>query len=140
MNIDPSDTIADIGAGPGDHVFKMAAIANKGNIYVVDIQEKMLAAIQNKKDKNEQQNITTVKGSEKSINLTKNSVDKILMIDVYHEFNFPIEMLASMKKSLRADGKIYLIEYRGVDEEVPIKKLHKMTEAQVVKEMTAAGV
>ncbi|QCX02318.1 class I SAM-dependent methyltransferase [Aggregatimonas sangjinii] len=140
MNISSYDTIADVGAGSGYHVFKMAALADKGLIYAVDIQEEMLAAIQQKMNETELQNIKTVKGTEKSVALPENSVDKILMVDVYHEFNFPVEMIASMKKALRADGKIYLVEYRGEDAEVPIKKLHKMTESQAVKEMEAAGM
>lgn len=140
MNIGRYDTIADVGAGSGYHVFKMAKIADKGLIYAVDIQDEMLMAIQTKKEQSDHQNIATVKGVEKNINLPENSVDKVLMVDVYHEFNFPIEIIASMKKALRADGKIYLIEYRGEDDEVPIKKLHKMTESQAVKEMQAAGM
>ena len=140
MNIRANDTIADIGAGSGFHVFKMASIAEKGMVYAVDIQEEMLAAIQKKKEQDGPQNILTIKGSEKSVNLPENSVNKILMVDVYHEFNFPMEMIASMKTALRAQGKIYLIEYRGEDDEVPIKKAHKMTEAQAVSEMAAAGM
>ena len=83
--------------------------------------------------------MTAVKGSEKSVNLSENSVDKVLMVDVYHEFSYPIEMIASIKKALRANGKIYLIEYRGEDANVPIKKVHKMTQKQAVKELEAAG-
>lgn len=61
------------------------------------------------------------------------------MVDVYHEFSFPIEMLVSMKKALKKDGKIYLIEYRGEDDNVPMKRLHKMTEKQAIKEFEASG-
>ncbi|AGC78236.1 methyltransferase family protein [Nonlabens dokdonensis] len=84
-------------------------------------------------------NVATIKGSEKTVNLPENSVDKILMVDVYHEFSFPVEMIASIKKALKADGKIYLIEYRAEDSSVPIKEVHKMSEKQAVKEMKAAG-
>lgn len=139
MNIQPSDTIADIGAGSGYHVFKMAKIASEGHVYAVDIQDEMLKAIQTKKESSSARNITTVKGGEESVNLAPNSVDKVLMVDVYHEFNFPIEMIASAHKALRADGKLYLIEYRGEDDSVPIKKLHKMTEKQAIKEMKVVG-
>lgn len=139
MEIRPTDTIADIGAGSGYHVFKMAAKANGGHIYAVDIQEEMLAAIRKKKENIGLINISTVKGSPKSVNLPENAIDKVLMVDVYHEFSFPAEMLASIKKSLRPDGKVYLIEYRGEDTNVPIKEIHKMTEKQSVKEMKAAG-
>lgn len=140
MDLKANDTIADIGAGSGYHVFKMAAMATKGYIYAVDIQDEMLAAITKKKEVSKVQNISTIKGSEKSVNLAENSVDKILMVDVYHELEYPIEIMASLKKALRPEGKFFLIEYRGEDDTVPIKELHKMTEAQAVQEMAAAGL
>jgi precorrin-6B methylase 2 len=139
MDIKTTDTIADIGAGSGYHVFKMAAMANEGHIYAVDIQDEMLTAIQQKKEETGITHIAAIKGGNKSVNLRDNSVDKILMVDVYHEFDFPKEMIAAMKRALRSDGKIYLVEYRGEDSNVPIKKLHKMTENQAVKEFKAAG-
>lgn len=139
MAISVDDTIADIGAGSGYHVYKMAPLAQNGLVYAVDIQDEMLAALRKKKENSEIENIAVVKGSEKSIGLPKNSVDKILMVDVYHEFSYPIAMVASIKKALRPDGKLFLIEYRGEDPNVPIKRLHKMTESQAVKEMEAAG-
>ncbi len=139
MVIKPDDTIADIGAGSGYHVFKMASMANNGLVYAVDIQDEMLAAINYRIETSKVNNVAAVKGSQKSANLPENSVDKVLMVDVYHEFSYPIEMLASIKKALRANGKIYLIEYRGEDANVPIKKVHKMTQEQAVKEMEAAG-
>ena len=112
MVIQAGDTIADIGAGSGYHVFKMATIAEEGQIYAVDIQDEMLSAIQHKKHKTAISNISTIKGSAKSVNLPENSVDKVLMVDVYHEFDHPAEMIASIKSALRSNGKIYLIEYR----------------------------
>ncbi len=139
MEIEPTDTIADIGAGSGFHVFKMATMATEGEIYAVDIQDEMLKAIQQKKEENDVNNITTIKGSAKSVNLPENAIDKILLVDVYHEFDYPSEMLATIKKALRPEGKVFLIEYRGEDADVPIKRLHKMTEAQAVKEFKAAG-
>ncbi len=139
MDIGAGDTIADIGAGSGYHVFKMAPQARAGLVYAVDIQDEMLAALKQKKENGHSKNIAIVKGSEESVNLPENSVDKVLMVDVYHEFDYPVEMMASVKKALRPKGKLFLIEYRGEDQSVPIKKLHKMTEAQAVKEMKAAG-
>jgi predicted methyltransferase len=139
MGIKPTDTIADIGAGSGYHVFRMAPLANNGLIYAVDIQVEMLMEIENTKQFNKINNVETILGSETSIQLPIRSVDKILMVDVYHEFNFPIEMIASIKNALKPEGQLFLIEYRGEDPKVPIKKIHKMTENQAVKEMEAAG-
>lgn len=139
MNIQKNEVIADIGAGSGYHVFKMAPLANNGKVYAVDIQQEMLDAVKRKKKISKILNVETVLGNEQSINLAQNSVDKILMVDVYHEFSFPVEMLQSIKKALKSDGKLFLIEYRGEDVSVPIKKLHKMTEKQAVKELQFTG-
>lgn len=139
LKIQPGDTIADIGAGSGYHVFKMAPLAKEGLIYAVDIQEEMLQAIRKQKKDSDLKNIELIKGSEKGVNLPENSVNKILMVDVYHEFSYPVEMLESMYDALKKNGKIYLIEYRGEDDSIPIKKLHKMTEAQAIKEFEANG-
>jgi ubiquinone/menaquinone biosynthesis C-methylase UbiE len=139
MRISPNDTIADIGAGSGYHVFKMAPLAKNGLVYAVDIQSEMLEAIQLKKKSNNVSNVKTVLGSEKNINLPKNSLDKILLVDVYHEFNYPIEMIESIKNALKPNGLLFLIEYRGEESTVPIKKIHKMTEKQSVAEMRVAG-
>jgi len=139
MNLQSTDVVADIGAGSGYHVFKIAPQVNKGKVYAVDIQQEMLKAMKDKKEDLGQNNVELIKGTEQSTQLPKNAVDKVLMVDVYHEFEFPVEMIASIKKGLKPNGKIYLIEYRAEDPEVPIKRLHKMSEAQAVKEMKAAG-
>jgi ubiquinone/menaquinone biosynthesis C-methylase UbiE len=137
--ISSNDIIADIGAGSGYHVFKMAILAKEGQVFAVDIQKEMLAAIATNPAYKTNKNIKTVLGGEKSVNLPENSVDKVLMVDVYHEFNYPYEMIMSIKNALKKDGEIYLIEYRGEDASIPIKKVHKMTETQAIKEMKAAG-
>ncbi len=139
MNILATDNIADIGAGSGYHVFKMAKITTKGTIYAVDIQNEMLAALKEKKVNGKFKNVILVKGSEKSVNLAPDSVDKVLIVDVYHEMSFPYETMLSIKNAMRNNGKLFLIEYRGEDAKVPIKKLHKMTEKQAVKELKGLG-
>lgn len=139
MKIKTNETIADIGAGSGFHVFKMAPLAKNGLVYAVDIQPEMLEAIELKKRSKKVSNVETVLGSEKSINLPKNSLDKILLVDVYHEFSYPAEMVESIKSALKPNGQLFLIEYRGEDSSVPIKKIHKMTEKQSIAEMEVAG-
>lgn len=139
LDLQPNDILADIGAGSGYHVFRIAPQLKEGKVFAVDIQEEMLEVIREKKDETGLENVVAIKGSEKSVNLKENSVDKILMVDVYHEFAFPREMMASMKKCLKDDGRIFLVEYRKEDKWVPIKKVHKMTEEQAVKEMEAVG-
>ena len=139
MKIKSDDVIADIGAGSGYHAFRMAPLAKNGLVYAVDVQTEMLMAIEKNKEISKIKNIETILGTEKSVHLPKNSIDKILMVDVYHEFSFPVEMIASMKNALKSNGQLLLIEYRSEDPLVPIKWIHKMTEKQALKEMEAAG-
>ena len=89
MDIHINDNIADIGAGSGYHVFKMAPLAKNGKIYAVDIQPEMLQAITTNPLYKKYNNITTILGSEKNVNLPADSIDKILMVDVYYEFSYP---------------------------------------------------
>ena len=140
MDIQASDNIADIGAGSGYHVFQMAPKASKGLVYAVDIQIEMLEAIEKRKEADGISNVSLIEGTTQSVNLPSNTIDKVLMVDVYHEFDYPREMLQSIKDALVENGKIYLIEYRGEDPNVPIKELHKMTEKQAVEEMKAIGM
>ena len=100
----------------------------------------MLEAIELKKRSKRVSNVETVLGSEKSINLPKNSIDKILLVDVYHEFSYPAEMVESIKSALKPNGQLFLIEYRGEDSSVPIKKIHKMTVKQSIAEMEVSWV
>ena len=139
MRIKSDDIIADIGAGSGYHAFRIAPLAKNGLVYAVDIQTEMLMTIEKNKEFSKIKNIETILGTEKSVQLPKNSVDKILMVDVYHEFSFPVEMITSMKNALKPNGQLFLIEYRGEDPLVPIKTIHKMTEQQALKEMESAG-
>jgi len=139
MKVKSVDHIADIGAGSGYHAFKLASLVKNGLIYAVDIQSEMLNEIELKKKSNKISNIKTILGSEKGIDLPKHSLDKVLLVDVYHEFSYPFEMIKSIKDALKPNGLLFLIEYRGEDSSVPIKKIHKMTEKQSVLEMKAAG-
>lgn len=139
MELQANEIIADIGAGSGYHAFRIAPLVEKGLVYAVDIQAEMLSAIQNTKESKNITNVETILGSEKSVNLTQHSIDKVLMVDVYHEFKFPVEMIASIKNAMKPNGQLFLIEYRAEDLSVPIKKIHKMSEKQAVLEMKAAG-
>ena len=111
----------------------------KGKVYAVDIQKEALNYIKNKAEKQKVDNVIPVLGTEKSPNLPENTLDLVIMVDVYHELAFPKEMLLNIKKSLNPTGKLLLIEYRGEDPKVAIKPLHKMTVEQVKKELEANG-
>jgi len=139
IEIPPTGVIADIGAGTGYYTFKLAPKVPKGKVYAVEIQDEMIAILNERKQKLNNTNVEVVKGSVISPNLPENSVDLAIMVDVYHELEYPVEMLASIKKSLKKDGQLLLIEYKGEDPAVAIRPLHKTTVAQLNKELGANG-
>lgn len=131
--------IADIGAGTGYYTFKLAPKVPKGKVFAVEIQDEMIEIIKERVKKMNISNVEVIKGGFTSPNLPENSVDLAIMVDVYHEIEFPVEMLRAIRKSLKRDGKILLIEYKGEDPKVAIRPLHKTTVTQLSKEMGANG-
>ena len=140
LDLAPTDVIADIGAGSGYFAFRMAPLVSKGKVVAEDIQPEMLAMIKEKLKQQPYDNIETVLGTDQDPNLAAESIDKVLMVDVYHEFFYPWEMMTQLVNALRPGGRVYLVEYRMEDPEVPIKRLHKMTAKQARKEMKAVGL
>lgn len=131
--------IADIGAGTGYYSFRLAAKVPMGKVYAVDIQDEMIAMLQQKKRLLKDSIVEIIKSDSISPNLPANSTDLAVMTDVYHELAYPAEMLQAIHKALKSDGKLLLIEYRGEDPAVPIKPLHKTTVKQLNKELEANG-
>lgn len=136
LKLKPGMVVADIGAGSGYFSFRMAPrVGTKGKILAVDIQPEMLAIINERSRINRVKNVETVLGKTDDTCLKPESVDLILLVDVYHEFDKPFEMTTSMVKSLKKGGRLVLVEYRKEDRRVPIKEVHKMSQAQLRKEM-----
>lgn len=134
----PGEIVADIGAGSGYFSWRIAQkIGAEGKIYAVEIQQEMLDILMaNMKTRGVAPRVQPVLGTVQDPKLPAASVDTILLVDVYHEFDFPYEMTRAMVAALKPGGRLVLVEYRGEDPEVPIKPLHKMTVAQVRKEMS----
>ena len=141
LKLEAGYTVADIGAGSGYHSFRMAAEADQGKIYAVDIQDEMLREISARAAARDVHNVFPVKGTATGFELPPGAppADRVLMVDVYHEFSHPKEMMESVKDIMHPEGLLYLVEYRLESKWVPIKKVHKMSEEQAVKEMEAAG-
>lgn len=140
LGVRPGMTVCDMGCGNGFYSLKMAKMVGvEGRVLAVDIQAEMLTYLRNRFEAEAVENITPILGSLHDPRLPPNSVDVVLLVDVYHEFSHPELMLNAMRQALRPGGVVVLVEYREEDPKVPIKPLHKMSKQQIMKEMTANG-
>jgi len=140
LNLKPTDVVADVGAGTGYMSFRMTPLLPEGKVLAVDIQPEMVEILNYFKAEKQADNLDTILSSETSANLLPHSVDLVLMVDAYHEFTFPQEMMTSIAKALKPGGRVVLAEYRAENPLVLIKPLHKMTQKQVRKEMQNVGL
>lgn len=140
LPVEPDFVVADIGAGTGYFSFPIADRLKEGRVLAVDIQPEMLALIERQKRLRNVDNVYPILGDEKDPGLPRSGVDLIFIVDAYHEFSYPREMGEAMARALVPGGLLVLIEYRAEDPSVPIKRLHKMSQAQAKKEMRAIGL
>jgi ubiquinone/menaquinone biosynthesis C-methylase UbiE len=138
LDLKPGMVVADIGAGTGYHAGRMAQLVGpKGKAYAVDIQPEMLALLDKSMKRQGIFNVQPVLGKEADPNLPANTFDLIIMVDVYHELEFPAQMMTKMVEALKPNGRLVFVEFKAEDTRVPIKTLHKMSEAQIKKEAEA---
>jgi SAM-dependent methyltransferase len=140
LDLAPTDTVADIGAGTGYFSFRMAAQLSEGAVYAVDVQPEMINILDFLIDENQAQNVQPVLGDATDPHLPSSSIDLALMVDAYHEFAYPREMMTHVVEALKPGGRVALLEYRKENPLIPIKGLHKMTERQARREMEAVGL
>jgi len=135
LDLTPGMTVADIGAGTGYYSWRIAQrVGMGGTVYAVDIQPEMIKLLEQQMSRRAAVNVKAVLGTLTDPRLPPAGVDLALMVDVYHEFEYPYEMLTAIVRALKPGGRLVFVEFRGGDAAVPIKPLHTMTEAQVRKE------
>jgi len=139
LDLRPTDVVADIGAGTGYFAFRIAPHVPEGRVLAVDIQPEMLAIIERRAEEEGVPNVAPIWGAEDTPRLQAGAVDVSLIVDSYHEFYYPREMAEAIFEATRPGGRIVLVEYRAEDASVPIRPLHKMSEAQARRELEAAG-
>ena len=139
LDLRPTDVVADIGAGTGYFTFRIAPLVPQGRVLAVDIQPEMLEIIDRRAEAEGARNVVTVRGTETDPRLPRRGVDVTLISDAYHEFSNPREMAEAIYEATRPGGRLVVIEYRAEDPAVPIRPIHKMSEAQARRELEAAG-
>lgn len=140
LQLRPGMDVCDMGAGNGYHAMPMAqSVAPGGRVFAVDVQPEMIDLLKGRLAGQHIENVVPVVGLYHDPKLPEKSCDLILLVDVYHEFSHPVHMLAAMKKALKPGGALVLVEFRSEDDSVPIKPEHKMSKAQINKELAANG-
>jgi SAM-dependent methyltransferase len=140
IGIRPGMAVADVGAGSGYFTVRLAKrVGTSGTVYAVDIQPEMLAILRRRVNSEKLTNVEPILGTESNPRLSPNSLDLILLVDVYHEFSQPQKMLRRMKEALKNDGRLVLLEYRKEDPHIPIRSEHKMSVEEARLELEAEG-
>ncbi len=140
IGIRPGDVVADVGAGSGYFTMRIAKrLTAGGRVIATDLQKEMLAMIEKKTEKSRVNNVETRLASETDSALPQGAVDVVLMVDVYHELPRPDLALTQVKAALRPAGRLVLVEYRAEDPRVPVKPEHKMSLAQITRELEASS-
>jgi predicted methyltransferase len=140
IGIAPGSIIADIGAGVGYFTEKLARrVGPAGKVYANDIQPAMLEQLRKNMAAAHVANFETALGAADDPRLPKDTMDLALLVDVYHEFSKPREMLRHIRESLKPGGRLVLLEYRKEDPKVPIRPEHKMSVAGVRAEIEPEG-
>ncbi len=140
LPVEPDDVVADLGAGTGYFSLPIAGRVPAGRVLAVDIQQEMLDIVARRAKSAGLANVQPVLATETDPGLPPGGVDLVLMVDAYHEFSHPREVMTGVMRGLKPGGRVVLIEYRAEDPAVPILELHKMSEAQARKEMAAVGL
>ncbi len=139
LPLSDNSIVADIGAGSGFYTSKIAKLIPNGKIYAVEIQDDAITYLKKIATNDRLSNMEVIKGTEQSPNLPANSIDLAFMVDVYHELQYPAAYLTALKKALKPNGQLLLLEYKAEDPKVAIKPEHKMSVKQAKKELLANG-
>jgi SAM-dependent methyltransferase len=140
LNLKPGQTVVDFGCGNGFYTLKMAKlVAPGGKVLAVDIQPEMLDLCRQRARDEKIDNVEEILCTATDPKLPAGKCDLILVVDVYHECSNPPDVLAGLRKALAPHGRVALVEFRAEDPKVPIRPLHKMSKAQIMKEWPANG-
>ena len=140
LDIPKGAVVADVGAGVGYHVWRLSEIVGPtGKVIAEDIQEGMIQLLRKNIESRKLRNVEIILGTPTDPKLPSNSVDLVLMVDVYHEFSEPVTMMKHIRNSLKPGGRVALVEFRKEDPNVPIQPLHKMSLQEVRSELEPMG-
>ncbi len=140
LGIKEGDVVADIGAGVGFFSLRAAErVGRTGKVLAVDVQPEMIAGLEMMIERFGHENIVPILGNVDDPKLPADSVDHVLIVISYHEFSHPVEMMRHLRNAMRRDGQMLIVEYKAETPNSRVDPLHKMSEAEIMKESPALG-
>jgi ubiquinone/menaquinone biosynthesis C-methylase UbiE len=140
LGIRKGQVVADVGAGSGYYTIRLArAVGRDGRVYATDIQPQMLELLTQRASRERLDNVVPVLAREDDPGLPEATLDLVLMVDVYHELSRPQRVLQQLRRTLKPDGRLVLIEFRKESPWVPIREEHKMSVKEARMELEAEG-
>jgi ubiquinone/menaquinone biosynthesis C-methylase UbiE len=140
LGIKEGDVVADIGAGGGFFSLRAAErVGRTGKVLAVDVQPEMIAGLEMMIERFGHENIVPILGSVDDPKLPANSVDHVLIVISYHEFSHPVEMMRHIRRAMKRDGQMLIVEYKAETLDSRVAPLHKMNEAEIMEELSALG-
>ncbi len=143
LGIRPGQHVADLGTGGGALLPLLSkAVGPQGKVFAQDIYEDFLAAARKKAGDENLTNVEFVQGTDRNSMLKPNSVDLVLTIDAYHHFDYPAEVLASLKTAMKPGGRFVIVDYYkrpGAMSGVDAVEHIRLDLPEVVKEVSGFG-
>lgn len=139
IGIDSSDVVVDIGAGTGYFTFRLTKVVPRGRVIAVDIDPQMLDIIRDRAEAQQVENLDLILGTPHDPRIPSREADVVLVVDSYHEFSHPPEMLDGIYDGLKEGGRLVVVEYRAEDPTIPVEEAHRMTEEQIRREVETSG-
>jgi len=142
-------TLADVGAGEGEIGIAAAGVlGSTGKVYLTELDESKRKALEERVKGEGLKNVTVVQGAEKQTNLPDRCCDEIVLRRVYHHFTAPLDMDASLLRSLKPGGELAVIDFpprKWLTESEPVKGVpanrggHGIPQKVLIDEMRSAG-
>ncbi len=140
LGIKEGDVVADIGAGAGFFSLRAAErVGRTGKVLAVDVQPEMIDGLRMMMEKFGHDNIVPILGNVDDPKLAADSVDHVLIVISYHEFSHPVEMMRHIRKAMKHDGQMLIVEYKAETLDSRVVALHKMSESEMMQEIPALG-
>ncbi|MBL7203904.1 MAG: methyltransferase domain-containing protein [Desulfobacteraceae bacterium] len=140
LELSEGDIIADIGAGGGYFTEKFSKrVGKSGHVYAVDVQDIMITLLKERVNKDKLDNVTVIKGRFETPMLPSKSVDIAFFSSVYKEISERIEYMKEVRKSLKRDGRVAILEFYKDGGFAGPEYGDLMYESQVIEELEKAG-